>query len=87
MLGAFAVITEQTVEYRYGKGTTLGGGVEGRLPVSTVDLDASVGLYQQGFEGQPGFTDYTQWRIRVAGTWRFGMEPRATTPPTGRPVQ
>lgn len=87
MLGAFAVASERSIEYRFGKGTTLGLGVEGRIPLGSLDLDGGVGVYRHGFQDRPGFDDYTQWRIRLAGTWRFGMEPRATQSPTGRPVQ
>ena len=75
-IGVFGLYTRQFLEYRFGDARTAGGGIEASYARGDVTLFALLGAYTHTFVNRPGYDDYTQPRVRVGGTWRFGIEPQ-----------
>jgi hypothetical protein len=76
-LGVYGSGTQQFAEYRFGDGTTFGGGFESRVQVQNTSLDLGLGVYRQTFDNRPGYDDYNQVRGRLGVTMEFGTEPVA----------
>jgi len=77
-LGVFGTASQQFAEFRFGEGTTRGGGVQANAPVGRLSTDFSLGLFSQTYKDRPRFEDYDQWRGRLAFTYQIGRDPGMT---------